>query len=305
MGGGRWDSKEWDEWASSSSYSTKRVEEIYTSTKLHSDLNVFGKDRESCDSPDNPKSTPIIIGLDVTGSMGLVLEEIARKGLNTLCTEIHARKPVSDPHILCAGIGDVEYDRAPFQATQFEADLRIAKELEKLYLEGGGGGNSYESYALAWYFAAHHTKCDAFNRGKKGYLFTIGDENPTAILTKNAIEKVFGDRLQADVDMDALLTLASRKYEIFHVVVEQGDHARRNLPAVMAAWRTKLGQRVLPLSKVGSLAEVIVSAIACNEGANVDTVSKSWSGDTSMVVSKALSGMVAANTNANTGLVSL
>ena len=76
--------------------------------------------------------------------------------------EILARKPVSDPHILCMGIGDVLCDQAPLQVTQFEADIRIAEQLEKLWLEKGGGGNSCESYNLPWYFAAMHTAIDCF-----------------------------------------------------------------------------------------------------------------------------------------------
>lgn len=62
----------------------------------------------------------------------------------------------------------------------FEADIRIARQLEKLWLEKGGGGNCCESYTLPWYFAALHTAIDWFEkRGQKGYLFTVGDELPT------------------------------------------------------------------------------------------------------------------------------
>ena len=39
------------------------------------------------------------------------------------------------------------------------------------------------------YFAAMHTKIDSFiKRGKKGYLFTIGDEPVPGDLTKEQIE---------------------------------------------------------------------------------------------------------------------
>ena len=34
--------------------------------------------RESCDSEDSPEATPIIIGFDVTGSMGYLAEELAK-----------------------------------------------------------------------------------------------------------------------------------------------------------------------------------------------------------------------------------
>ena len=78
---------------------------------------------------------------------------------------------------MAMAIGDAECDRAPLQVTQFEADIRLADQLRELWIEGGGGGNRGESYHLPWAFAAMRTSTDCFERrGRKGYLFTIGDE---------------------------------------------------------------------------------------------------------------------------------
>ncbi|MBZ0186346.1 MAG: hypothetical protein K8F91_08875, partial [Candidatus Obscuribacterales bacterium] len=135
--------------------------------------------RESCDSNMNPLSTPIIVAVDNTGSMGFLAEHLIRKGLGVLIEEIYERKPVSDPHLMCMAVGDAWCDRAPLQATQFEADIRLADQLSKFFIEGGGGGNRFESYNLPWYFAATRTRCDSYlKRNKKGYLFTVGDEPP-------------------------------------------------------------------------------------------------------------------------------
>ena len=142
MGSGRWSDSDWKSYTKVNNYASKSIDEIFTKRSISDDLNPFGKIRESRDSADNPKSTAIVVGLDVTGSMGVVLDAMARKGLNTLVNEIYNRKPVCDPHVMCLGIGDVECDRAPIQATQFEADIRIAEQLEKMFLERGGGGNS-------------------------------------------------------------------------------------------------------------------------------------------------------------------
>ena len=120
--------------------------------------------RESCDSVDNPNSVPIILGLDVTGSMGRYAELIAKKYLPDLMTAIIERSPVADPHLMFMGIGDARMnDSAPLQVSQFEADIRILESLREIYLEGGGGGNSNESYDLAWYFGANKTKIDSTN----------------------------------------------------------------------------------------------------------------------------------------------
>src|SRR5437764_374731 len=94
--------------------------------------------RESRSSTINPKPTPVIVALDVTGSMGRVVEAM-RKGLGLLFEQIIERRPVTDPHVLAMAVGDFECDGAPVQATQFEADpVTIGKQIEDLYLERGG-----------------------------------------------------------------------------------------------------------------------------------------------------------------------
>lgn len=311
MGSGKWDSKDWATYASVNNYAGKSTHEIYSKKTMDNGLDPKGvKIRESRDSVDNPNSNAIIVALDVTGSMQSVLDAMARKGLNTLITEVYNRKPVSDPHVMCMGIGDVEAgDSAPLQVTQFEADIRLAQQLEKLYLEGGGGGNSYESYALAWYFAAKHTAIDCFDkRGKKGYIFTIGDEEPTPYLRKEDIKRVFGDdeEIQSTLKLHDLLTMASRQWEIFHVIVEEGSHARSHKDKVFGAWGDLLGQRAIHLSDHKKVAEVIVSTLQICEGEAADTVTKSWDGSTALTVGHAVKGLTANKTPSySSGVVTL
>lgn len=302
MGGMRWDAEDWK--LASAATVGKRTEEIFTSSGMHPALNPYRVVRESRDSPANPASNAIIIGLDVTGSMGIIADTMAREGLGTLVEEILKRKPVSDPHILACGIGDSYCDDAPLQVTQFEADIRIAEQLKMIWLEKGGGGNRHEGYHLPWYFAAQHTQIDCFEkRNRKGYLFTVGDEEPPEELLAAHAASIFGDSLQRDLSVHELLTLVSRMYHVFHVVVEEGSYARAHLPQVLKKWRALLGQRVLRLKDYRRLAEVVVSAIEVNEGRDRDTVAKSWSGDTSVVVAHALGSLPASRVKSLLGLV--
>jgi hypothetical protein len=302
MGGVRWDEDDWKR--ASAATLGKRTEEIFTSSGMHPRLNPYGIRRESRDSLVNPASNAIVIGLDVTGSMGMIADAMAREGLGTLVEEILKRKPVSDPHILACGIGDSYHDDAPLQVTQFEADIRIADQLKMIWLEKGGGGNNHEGYHLPWYFAAMHTEIDCFEkRNKKGYLFTVGDEEPPPELLARHARAIFGDSLQRDLSAAELLTLVSRTYHVFHVVVEEGNHARQHLSQVLSKWNKLLGQRVLRLKDYRRLAEVVVSAIEVNEGRDRDTVAKSWSGDTSVVVAHALGTTPARRMQALLGLV--
>jgi hypothetical protein len=237
--------------------------------------------------------------------MSPVLDAMARQGLKTLMEEIYKRKPVSDPHLAYLAIGDIECDRAPLQCTQFEAETKaLTDALEKLWLEGGGGGNMHESYALAWYFAANMTKIDSFKkRKKKGYLFTVGDEMPTPAIRRELIEQYIGQKVEADVDPADLLTKASRKWEIFHLIVEAGSNYTRS---VRPAWTKLLGQRAIPLSDHTKMAEVIVSTIQVNEGASAKEVTDSWDGSTAIAVKHAVKDLiVGANVDGTKGVVKL
>lgn len=293
MGGGSWTSRDWAAY-SSTRVTGKTDKGLFTSVNLHSDLDVKNVDkRESKDSDSNPNSTALIVGVDVTGSMGKLAVNMIKSGCNTLATEIYNRKPITDPHVMFMGIGDVYCDSAPLQVTQFEADIRIAEHLQKMYIEGGGGGNNSESYTFPWYFAAMHTDIDCFEkRGKKGYLFTVGDECVPAILTANEIDGVLGYKPQKDFTAEELYTMVSRKYHVFHLMVEQGNFMRSHRKAVIESWTKILGQRAILLKDSDKMAEVIVSTIQAIEGESIETIVKSWDGSTGVVVNTAIKDLV-------------
>jgi hypothetical protein len=288
MGSSNWSSTDWDSFSSSTR--TKSTAQVFGQDEMHPDLNPYGVAmRESRDSAANPNSTAIIVAGDVTGSMGKLADVLVRTGMGVLVEELIARKPVADPHIACMGVGDAYSDKAPLQVTQFEADIRIATQLSQIWLEGHGGGNGGESYHLPWYFAARHTSIDCFEkRKKKGYLFTVGDENPHNVLTRAQVQRVFGDDIERDLTSEELLTMASRSYHVFHLLVEESNSCDSS---VKANWKALLGERALPLSDHTKMAELIVSTIQVIEGTSVDATVKSWSGSTSMVVARGLNAL--------------
>jgi hypothetical protein len=296
MGGSRWSSDTWTTY-SSAKVTGKTIDKVFTGRSLDPSLDPKGVSiRESRDSDINPNSNAIIVGLDVTGSMGSVVDAMMR-GLNTLVEEIYSRKPVSDPHIMCMGIGDAEAgDSAPLQITQFEADIKIAEQLQKIWLEGRGGGNNYESYILPWYFAAMNTSIDCFEkRGKKGYLFTVGDEQATPYLNPEDVERVLGVRPQSKIMAEDLLSTVSRTYEVFHIMVKEGSYFRTNGDKAEKSWKNLLGQRAILLKDHKMLSQVIVSAIQANEGVSKTDIVKSWDGTTGIVVGNAIRDISAAS----------
>ena len=295
MGGGSWSSKDWSTYSSSTV--GKSTDAIFT-TKGAAKDSLSPKNvavRESRDSVDNPLSTAIIVNVDVTGSMGIIADALAREGLGVLFSEILSRKPVTDPHLMFMANGDAYCDEYPLQVSQFEADNRIVEQLVDIFLEKRGGGNGFESYDLPWYFAAQHTSIDCFEkRGKKGYIFTVGDEQAPPGLTASQIKNFIGDDVQQDFTSKELFAMVSKMYHVFHVVVEQGNHCQStsNKAKVVSTWGDLIGpQRVLMLSDYTKLSEVIVSAIQVVEGADAAAVTKSWSSSTSVVVARALDGL--------------
>ena len=66
----------------SQGYTTKSREELFPSRSINSDMNPKGVTiRESRDSEEHPNSVALILGLDVTRSMGIVPHELLKDGL--------------------------------------------------------------------------------------------------------------------------------------------------------------------------------------------------------------------------------
>jgi hypothetical protein len=244
-------------------YGSKSAGEIFTQNAkrmAHESMNPKGVSfRESRDSEVHPNSVPIILGLDVTGSMGHIPHELIKEGLPKLMGGI-IQGGVPDPALLFLGIGDHECDAYPLQIGQFESgDEELDMWLTRTYIESGGGGNAGESYLLAWYFAAFHTRTDAFEkRNQKGILFTVGDEPCLKTLPASAIREIMGTGQQTYTHHE-LLEEAKKRYEVYHINVLHSDQAMR----ADRGWKELLGQNCLSIADHREIPNVIKEVI-CN-----------------------------------------
>lgn len=288
MGGGSWSPEVYKSYSTSvgltdkhGKATNKSAKEIFQSDFLNQALDPKGvKIRESRDSKEHPESHALAFLLDVTGSMNVVAKYIAQQALPKVMAEIYKRKPVADPQIMFMGVDDLEVG-GHLQVSQFESDIRIAEQLQLLWLENMGGGNDYESYSLPWYFLAHHTAIDCFEKRKqKGYAISIGDEMPNPNLDADAMQQILGYRPQADgkkLTTAKILKDVEKKYNVIHIVAEEGSFARSNRSMVKSAWTDLLGpERVIMMPDFTKLSEIVISAIEISEGKDPDEVAKSW-----------------------------
>jgi hypothetical protein len=233
--------------------------------KVHDKMNPLGvRVRESRDSAAHPESHAVGVLFDVTGSMQSV-PRILQENLPKLMGLLIRKGYLEHPQILIGAIGDATCDAAPLQVGQFESGIEIEEDLGKLYLEGGGGGSITESYELAMYFMAHHTSLDCFEkRGKRGYLFVIGDEVPYGQVKRREVERLIGEKLQADVPIEDLIAALERTYDVYFVLPKMTNHW--NNPTVHRRWVELLGQNVLRLEDPAGICELIASTIGLAEG---------------------------------------
>ena len=287
MGYGSYRSADWSKLkASAKITSASSASQIFKNRSMEERFNPrFINMRESMDSEEHPNSTPVIIGLDTTGSMGYLSEEIAKNGLNETMMKIYANKPIEDPQLMFAAIGDVT-DAAPLQVSQFESDIRIAEQLFALWLEGRGG-DSPEDFELLWYFAAKHTHIDSYEKhGKKGFLFTIGDADVHEMLKGPYVAEIFKDEAK-NYSSKELLKMASEKYEVFHIHLN-------NSGLIPQVFTNILGGRVavIPKTSVNVIPELIITIMQLSNGEDKETVLSQWSQYARPIVEHAVKDMV-------------
>lgn len=236
------------------------AQEEFKSRRLNPALNPKGVTRECRDTEEHPNTLPVILALDVTGSMGSAAIKVAQQ-LNVIMTELYSK--VKDVEFLIMGIGDLSYDTAPIQASQFESDVRIAEQLDKIFFEAGGGGNSYESYTAAWWFGTHQCDLDCWKRGKKGIIITLGDEPLNPYLPADTLSKVTGMPVQADVDTKEIYQEAKEKYDIYHIAVDDPRTAYWHYSeAIKDSWSKYLDDKHFIVSNLDGLSKTIVGIVA-------------------------------------------
>ena len=269
MGYGSYSAADWSKLkASRQLSSTQSVSEVFKRKSCNPkfDPRYIGT-RECFDSDDHPNSTPIVVGLDVTASMGYLAVKVAAEALNELIMKLYSTESIEDPALMCAAYGDFR-DTFPLQVTQFESDIRIAEQLLELYFENGGQCNVVPT--CLWHFLANHTNIDAINKRKqKGFVFTIGDEAeirryPSVAAT---IKSVIGDKIK-DTSPEAVLKEAEKKFHLFHIMIGGDNTYNRQL----------MNGHTMTIQKtdIDLIPQIIISTIQLQNGKKLKDVLEQW-----------------------------
>ncbi|MGH3152167.1 MAG: hypothetical protein ACRDOB_15775 [Streptosporangiaceae bacterium] len=267
MGSGRWSTNVYDAaarfraatGASAFAYSDSGA------ARTHPDLDPLGVPvRESRDSAEHPRSVAIAVLFDVTGSMRAVPRALQAKLPQLL--GLLLRKGYADAQIMFGAIGDATCDRAPLQVGHFESDNRMDNDLGRILLEGGGGGQKTESYELALYFMARHTDTDCYRkRGRRGYLFIIGDETAYPRVKPAEVRQVIGDELGQPLPVAALMAEVTAKWDTYYILPAGASYVGD--AQVLGFWRNLLGQNVIELSDLDAVCETIALTVGLGEDA--------------------------------------
>lgn len=227
--------------------------------------------RECRDSPTHPNTVPIILGMDVTGSMGKIPHNLVQTGLPKLMSSI-ITGGVPDAALLFLAVGDHKSDSYPIQVGQFESgDAELDMWLTRTYIEGNGGGNGGESYSLVWDFANRFVVTDAWEkRQKKGFIFTFGDENIHDVIPNSFLNSTYSDtNEEASLTTNQILEKLTQKWNFVHIHIDHGYKSREVIPTL----RDILGEHLIVTDDYTTIPDIVAKYVIDHTSGNVGTVS--------------------------------
>jgi len=232
------------------SFSSKSQSQYSRITNAHKDV-LPGSDRRLGTDAKNP----IVVALDGTGSMGDSAKIMFDK-MPMFWGQIEQKGYLKDPALSFAIVGDQYTDDAPLQITQFEKGLTIDKSLKKLWLEGGGGGQTMESYDLAAQF--YVDRCD-IDEAEQAFFFFIGDEDYYRTLDDQPAEPIFKALME--------------KFEVFFIHWHYFNASTDK--RIVKSWKDLMGERLIILKEDKAIVDVMLGIISMMSGVrNLDTYAK-------------------------------
>lgn len=205
---------------------------------------------------------PLVYIYDVTGSMGNLPKLIYDK-MPMIAGQIIEQKYLDDPDISLAAVGDVTSDRGPLQVCDFSLIKNLDPWLKKIWIEGKGGGQHFESYEFMAYFYARY--CEIPNAQLPILLFT-GDEGFREQLSERELKKRFGGQHE-DINAETVFAELKKKF-MGNVFLLHKRYSSYGLDSeIVEQWEKVLGKdHIVILPDDTAIADLTLGILALASG---------------------------------------
>jgi len=205
---------------------------------------------------------PLVIATDITGSMRhfpkLIFEKLCILYNESLY--ILPKKLKDDFEISFAAIGDAYSDKYPIQITDFAKEKEIDINIDNLYPEGGGGGQTKETYELIAYYYLNKCNIKASKKNKPVMIF-IGDEGYYSQVNLSHIQNHIGDTSKDPIDSKEVFNKLQDKFEVYILRIPYSDRQRDQ--TIHKQWVDTLGSdRVLLMKEPERVIDIILGIVA-------------------------------------------
>jgi len=212
---------------------------------------------------ESKSSSPVVIVCDVTASMGDWPATIFSK-LPYL--DLEGKEYLGeDMEISFCAVGDQFSDNYPLQVQDFCTGTDMKDALTSLIIEGGGGGQTNESYDLpAAYYAFN---CEIPNAVKPILIF-IGDEGLYDFIDKSGAEKWAQTNVDGRMTPKTLFETLKQKWAVYLVRKPYGSYSESSggdstNRRIQGQWEELLGEdHVSMLPDAGRVVDVIFGIFA-------------------------------------------
>lgn len=213
--------------------------------------------------------SPLVIACDVTGSMGEWPATIFSK-LPYL--DLEGQEYLGKGmEISFAAIGDAYCDDYPLQVRPFVKGKGLEASLKELVVEGGGGGQTQESYDLGALYYARNVKMP--NAIKPMFIF-IGDEGLYDSVSPDQAKDWARTSVEGRMTSKAVLDELKKKFSVYLVRKPYNMSRRDGMSStderIHSQWAKYLGEdHIAILPEAGRVVDVIFGIMA-KETSRVD-----------------------------------
>jgi len=208
-------------------------------------------------------SAPLVIVVDETGSMGDWPATMFSK-LPYLENELKEYMG-EDAEICFMAIGDAYCnEKYPLQVRPFAKGLELKDRLKELVIEGGGGGQTTETYELAALFAAEKMEIP---KAVKPIMIFIGDEQCYDSISPDHAEKLLGIKLQKSLSTEQVFKKLKEKFSVYLIRKPYGSSSVNSLSEedrrITKHWAGLVGDdHIANLPEAGRVVDVIFGILA-------------------------------------------